>query len=88
MPRSARLDAPGVLNHVIIRGIERREIFRDNKDKDNFLDRLEALLPETQTTCYAWALLSNHAHFLFRTGGSPLSTLMRRLLTGYAVREL
>ena len=85
MPRSARLDAPGVLNHVIIRGIEGREIFRDNKDKDNFLDRLEALLPETQTICYAWALLSNHAHFLFRTGGSPLSTLMRRLLTGYAV---
>ncbi len=85
MPRSARLDAPGVLNHVIIRGIERREIFRDNKDKDNFLDRLEALLPETQTTCYAWALLSNHAHFLFRTEGSPLSTLMRKLLTGYAV---
>ena len=85
MPRSARLDAPDVLNHVIIRGIERREIFRDNKDKDNFLDRLEALLPETQTTCYAWALLSNHAHFLFRTGDIPLSTLMRRLLTGYAV---
>ena len=40
MPRLARLDAPGVLHHVIIRGIERRKIFKDNKDKDNFLDRL------------------------------------------------
>lgn len=85
MPRLARLDTPGVLHHVIIRGIERRKIFRDNRDKDNFLDRLEALLPETGMTCYAWALLSNHAHFLFRTGNVPLSTLMRRLLTGYAV---
>jgi len=85
MPRLARLDAPGVLHHVIIRGIERRKIFKDNKDKDNFLDRLETLLPETRITCYAWALLSNHAHFLFRTGDTPLSTLMRRLLTGYAV---
>ncbi len=85
MPRLARLDTPGVLNHIIIRGIERRKIFKDNKDKDSFLDRLGTLLPETKTTCYAWALLSNHAHFLFRTGDTPLSTLMRRLLTGYAV---
>jgi REP element-mobilizing transposase RayT len=85
MPRLARLNAPGVLHHVIIHGIERRKIFKDNKDKDNFLDRLGTLLPETKITCYAWALLSNHAHFLFRTGDTPLSTLMRRLLTGYAV---
>ena len=70
---------------IIIRGIERQKIFKDNKDKDNFLDRLGTLLPETKTTCYAWALLSDHAHFLFRTGDTPLSTLMRRLLTGYAV---
>ena len=69
MPRSARLDAPGVLNHVIIRGIERREIFRDNEDKDNFLDRLEALLPETQTTCYAWAAFSKSVQINFFPGG-------------------
>jgi len=49
MPRSARLDAPGVLHHVIIRGIERREIFKDDKDRENFLDRLSFLVPETQT---------------------------------------
>lgn len=85
MPRLARLDAPGVLHHVIIRGIERRKIFRDNKDRDNFLDRLSDLLPATKTACYAWALLSNHAHFLFRSGDAGLSTLMRRLLTGYVV---
>jgi hypothetical protein len=35
MPRLARLDAPGVLNHVIIRGIERRNIFEDNKYRDS-----------------------------------------------------
>jgi REP element-mobilizing transposase RayT len=86
MPRQARLDAPGVLHHVIFRGIERRKIFRDNDDRNNLLERLEILLPETRIACYAWALLSNHAHFLFRTGDVPLSTLMRRLLTGYVVR--
>jgi len=76
---------PGALHHVMIRGIERRRIFRDNQDRDNLLNRIEALLPETQTACYAWALIPNHAHFLFRTRGVPLSSLMRRLLTGYAV---
>ena len=86
MPRLARLDAPGVLHHVIIRGIERRRIFRDRKDRNDFLTRLEDLLPETNMTCYAWALLSNHAHFLLRTGDTPLATFMRRLLTGYAGR--
>jgi REP element-mobilizing transposase RayT len=86
MPRQARLDAPGILHHVIIRGIERRHIFKDDQDRQDLLERLETLLAETHISCYAWALMSNHAHFLFRTGDVPLSTLMRRLLTGYVVR--
>ncbi|MBC8178945.1 MAG: transposase [Deltaproteobacteria bacterium] len=86
MPRSARLDAPGVLHHVMIRGIERKKIFRDSTDQDDFLSRLEDLIPKTNMSCYAWALLSNHAHFLLRTGDTPLTTFMRRLLTGYAGR--
>jgi REP element-mobilizing transposase RayT len=85
MPRTARLDAPGILHHIIIRGIERRKIFRDNQDHENLLARLANLLPETKTACYAWAFLPNHAHFLLRSGDVGLSTLMRRLLTGYAV---
>jgi REP element-mobilizing transposase RayT len=85
MPRSARLDAPGVLHHIIIKGIERRKIFRNQKDREDLLDRLSLLLPKGGTSCYAWAFLPNHAHFLFRTGTIPLSSLMRRLLTGYVV---
>jgi putative transposase len=86
MPPLARLDAPGVIHHVIIRGIERGKIFRDNKDRDDMIDRLADLLPATRTACYAWAFLPNHAHFLLRSGDAGLPTLMRRLLTGYAVR--
>jgi len=85
MPRTARLDAPGVFHHVMIRGIERRNIFRNKKDREDFLERLARLLPETRTVCYGWVFLSNHAHFLFRTGDIPLSNLMRRLLTGYVI---
>jgi REP-associated tyrosine transposase len=85
MPRLARLDAPGILHHIMIRGIERRKIFRNDKDREDFLDRLSTLLPKTGTSCYAWVFIPNHAHFLFRTGQVPLATVMRRLLTGYVV---
>jgi len=82
MPILARLDASGVLHHIIIRGIERRKIFRDDKDRDDLINRLSALLPATKTACYAWVFIPNHVHFLFRSGDAGISTLMRRLLTG------
>ena len=85
MPRQPRLDAPGLLQHVMARGIERRKLFRDDKDRNSFLDRLAIILEETQTQCYAWALIPNHFHLLLRTGPTPLSKVMRRLMTGYAV---
>lgn len=85
MPRQPRLDAPGLLNHVMARGIERRDIFKDDKDRKAFLERLTTVLEETQTQCYAWALIPNHFHLLLRTGQTPLSKVMRRLMTGYAV---
>jgi len=84
MPRQARIDAPGALHHVIIRGIERKAIFRDNVDKDNFVKRLGNILLDTSTPCYAWALMLNHVHLLLKTGLVPIATVMRRLLTGYA----
>jgi REP element-mobilizing transposase RayT len=85
MPRLARIDISGVLQHVIVRGIERRDIFIDDLDRQRFADRFVALLSETGVRCYAWALLSNHFHLLLVPTSTPLSTFMRRLLTGYAV---
>ena len=85
MPRQARIDTPGALHHIMVRGIERRKIFRDNKDKDNFVERLGSVIKDTSTSCYAWSLQSNHIHLLLRTGDNPISTVMGRLLTGYAV---
>jgi putative transposase len=85
MPRQSRLDATGILHHVIIRGIERRKIFLNDNDRNDFLGRCAAIFPETKTSCYAFALMPNHVHLLLRTGLAPLSTVMARLLTGYAV---
>jgi putative transposase len=85
MPRKARIDAPGALHHIIVRGIERRRIFADAQDRDNFIERLGDIVTETKTFCFGWALIPNHVHLLLRTGQTSLATVMRRLLTGYAV---
>jgi putative transposase len=85
MPRGPRLDAPGVLHHVMARGIERRRIFLDNGDYQGFISRFGRILLDSGAVCYAWALLSNHFHLLIRTGQGNLVKIMRRLMTGYAI---
>lgn len=85
MPRTARIDIPGLLQHVIVRGIERRDIFFDDNDRRLFLERLSKLLAETGTECLAWTLMSNHFHLLLCPRVTKLSVFMRRLLTGYAI---
>ena len=64
MPRQARLDSPGTLHHVMIRGIEGRRIVHDDQDRSDFVRRLGDLAAESGTPIYAWALMSNHAHIL------------------------
>lgn len=85
MPRQARIDIPGLLQHVIVRGVAQSDIFVNDKDRHDFVNRLGLLLSETETLCYAWALLDNHVHILLLPTDQPLARLMRRLLTGYAV---
>jgi REP element-mobilizing transposase RayT len=70
---------------VIVRGIERRAIVKDDKDRDAFVARLGTVAQATGTAIFAWALLPNHAHLLVRSGPAGLPRFMRRLLTGYAV---
>src|SRR4030066_69412 len=85
MPRSARLDLSGLLQHVIVRGIEKRDIFFDDYDRRFFLTRFTELLEEMNIDCLAWALLPNHFHLLLRPRKTKLASFMRRLLTSYAV---
>ena len=85
MPRQARLDCSGTLHHVMIRGIEKRRIVDDHKDRDRFVSRLGQCALDTKTAIYAWVLMPNHAHILLRSGPRGLASFMRRFLTGYAV---
>jgi REP element-mobilizing transposase RayT len=85
MPRQPRLDAPGALHHVMGRGIERTQIFRNDGDRADFLGRVADVGRARALSVYAWALMPNHFHLLVRTGGQPLPQSMQKLLTGYVV---
>jgi len=85
MPRRARIDVPGALHHVSARGGARRKLFPADADREDFLKRLAAILPETRTRCLAWSLVENQFELLLKTNGAPLGAVMQRLMTGYAV---
>lgn len=84
MPRGARLVVPGTLHHVMIRGTEQGNIFRDDSDRQAFLVRIGRLAKDLSTSIYAFTLMTNQAHILLKSGPMGLSSFMRRLLSGYA----
>ncbi len=84
MPRQARLDIPGALHHIMVRGINKATIFKDDQDRSRFLDRLAQNVIHTQSVVYAWVVMENHVHLLIRSGKPGISALMQRLLTWYA----
>jgi REP element-mobilizing transposase RayT len=84
MPRTPRLHIPGVVNHIMARGIEGRDIFNNDDDRHLFIRLLAAELNRAGHRCYAWVLMNNHYHLLLRTCEQPLGIMMRRLNSAYA----
>ncbi len=84
MPRQARLDAPGALHHLMLRGINKATIFDDDQDRALFLSRLEKNITAADAKIYAWVLMTNHVHLLFKSGKQGISDVMRKQLTWYA----
>lgn len=68
MPGGARVDAPRVLHHVMVPGIEGLPIFVEAGERRDFVGDLAATGEAKALSGYAWALLSNHVHLLVRTG--------------------
>ena len=84
MPRQARLDIPGALHHIMVRGINKSTIFEDDEDREQFLNRLGGNITDARASVYAFALMTNHAHVLFKSGKPGISAVMRKQLTWYA----
>lgn len=85
MARTLRLQFPGAIYHVTFRGNERRIIFRQDADRQRFLDQLAESRDLFQVRLFLVCLMSNHVHLLLETPCGNLAAFMGRLLTAYAV---
>lgn len=84
MPRKARITIAGVVHHIMSRGIDGRNIFIDENDRNRFLDLLSRGIHKSGYQCYAWVLMNTHYHLLIRTSGFALSSFMRWLNSTYS----
>ena len=85
MPRGPRIDFPGAFHHVCARGIEKRDIVKDDRDREELRRRVHLNLERTKASCLAWAFLPNHFHLLFYSEDGVLSLFMHRLMSGYSL---
>ena len=83
MSRKPRIFVPGAVHHVMARGIDGKDIFSDEEDRQRFLLYLSSGIFRSGYRCYAWALMSNHYHLLLRASEIPLWRLMRPLNSHY-----
>jgi putative transposase len=86
MARPPRLQAPGTVHHLIARGNERREVFRDDVDREDYLERLARYRERFRFRLYAYCLMPNHVHLAVEQGPTDLSAFMHALQSSYTQR--
>jgi REP element-mobilizing transposase RayT len=84
MSRRLRTEFSGALWHITSRGVEKRNIFLDNRDRREFLSVLGRAVELNRWCLYAYVLMSNHYHLLLTTPEPTLSRGMQRLGSLYA----
>lgn len=83
MARALRIQIAGAYYHVTCRGNERKAIFRDDTDRQAFLDRLQSSLAIYQVELHAYVLMDNHFHLMVRTLRGNLAEFMRHFNISY-----
>lgn len=83
MSRKARQKSNTGIYHVIIRGVNRKEIFHDEIDHLRFLETLLRYKIKSKIKVHGWCLMNNHVHLLIEEGNEDLSATMKRIGVSY-----
>lgn len=86
MARPPRIEFPGALYHVIVRGNRKQDIFLDDSDRRDFIDRVRRYKEKCGFVLYAYVLMTNHVHLLIETRKTPLSKIMQLINFTYTQR--
>ncbi len=83
MSRVSRKVSESGIYHVILRGINRQNIFEDDYDYDYFLELLKKYKEKSGFSLYAYCLMPNHLHLLLKVENEPLDLIMKRILGSF-----
>jgi len=83
MARPLRIEYPGAFYHVTSRGNERKDIFKNRRDREQFLSYLQSSVERYRAVIHAYCLMTNHYHLLVETPHGNLSEIMRHINGAY-----
>lgn len=85
MPRQARKHSVSGTYHIILRGINRQNIFEDDEDRDRFIKTINYYKSVSQYEVFAYCLMSNHVHLLIKEAIEPISLIVKRIAGSYSI---
>lgn len=85
MPRVARIKHPGAILHIMIRSISEVPLFKDNRDRDKYLQLLKKYMNLFRFRLYAYCLMTTHGHFIIDCAGADISKIMKSINQSYAM---
>ncbi|GAB6179237.1 hypothetical protein JCM14036_05560 [Desulfotomaculum defluvii] len=83
MPRKARQSSKTGIYHIMLRGINRQNIFKDDEDRYRFLEALDKYKGISKYQVYGYCLMDNHIHLLIREGEENLANAIKRIGASY-----
>lgn len=84
MPRTARAKSRTGIYHIMVRGINRQDIFHNDEDRKRYLDTLKRITIDNISDVFGYCIMSNHIHLIIKEGEAGISLLMKRLGASYA----
>lgn len=85
MARPLRIEYEGAVYHITLRGNNRRIIFKQDLDRERFIQKLAESVQRFEIRIYLFCLMQNHVHLVLETPRANLSRFMHQLLTAYTV---
>ena len=82
MSRASREKSASGVYHIILRGVNRQDIFFDDDDRQKMLNTIAQYLAETETILFAYCLMSNHVHLLLHNENN-LDSYMKKIASSY-----
>ncbi|WP_312700293.1 transposase [Sedimentibacter sp.] len=83
MPRKARIKSNTGIYHIMLRGIDKRNIFLDNEDKLKFISNIKKAKEKANFNILGYCLMDNHVHLLLQES-EDIGTSIKRITVAYA----